>query len=700
MQAVQQWPLMASEPLWRRVAAHPDTLTVLWGLALGVGVCWPLLGDRSLFLLDWVSGPHPPLPPDVLYGLNGGLTTGLLPALVLTVLVRVVGPPATWVPLLVVFPVAAAGAGRLAAGRRPARLAAATLYCANPWVFNRIYAGHLTLLLGYALLPFAVRSALGAAERGPAGVLGPVLWWAVLTALSPHYAWIFGLVLVAAAGVSVVAGGTGAWRALARAAGWLAASIGAFVLTSAYVLLPHRATELPTTVGSTSLALYRTTGDPHLGLFPNVLGLYGFWRLGPGPRLPKQVVTGWPLVLAALLVVVVVGFATELRRRGDPARRRLAWLLVVVGVAGYLLALGDQGPTGPAFRWAYDHVPFFALMREPQKFLALLALADAVGFAWGVERLFAQDAATAPAAATTTGVADRGATGGAPGGAGSRRMALAATAVGIALPLAYTPTLFDGLAGQIGPSTLPPAYQQADRLMGDGPGRVLFVPWHLYESQPFTGGRVIATIGPSAFRRPVIAGDNVEAGTVETQSTSLRSAYLQRLFAHPGTQPFGAAIAPLGVKYVVLAKTVDWRSYRWLSYQPDLHLVLDDATLEVWRNDAYAGAGTRVGARAPVRRLSPVAYAVPPGRPGTATIDAPYQRGWRLDGRPGQPTAVGTVRFELTGTAGGLARFTPWGLVQVGDAVSGAAVLAVIVGAVVDARRRRAGCVRARGHRR
>lgn len=694
---------MTRLPRLRRLAAHPDVATLVWGLLLGVGICWPFFGGRPLFLLDWVGGPHQPLPSTAMLGLQGGLTAGVVGAVGMAVLVRTIGEAATWMVLLAVFPVAAVGIGRLTGGTRRARLAAATLYCVNPWVFNRIFAGHITLLFGYALLPFAVTCALRAPGRRSVRMLAPVLWWTVLTALSPHYAWIYGLVLVAAAAVTRPR----TWTAAGRAVGWLVACAASFVVTSLYVLLPSTVTRLPTTVGSVDLRLYRTTGDPHLGLFPNVLGLYGFWRTGPGPQMAKDVVTGWPLLLVAILVVAAAGFWWTLRPRedtpasagaagaagaagedaadspgsrptgaasdgavgpftADPDRRRLAWLLVVVGVAGYFLALGDQGPTGGLYRWAYDTVPFFAVMREAQKWLMLTALAYAAGFGWGIDRLARRRA---------------------PGPAGQHprrrwRPAYSAVVVGLVLPLAYTPTIFDGLAGQIAPSTIPPAYAQANRLMGDGTGRVLYLPWHLYEAQPFTGGRVVATLGPTVFSRQVIAGDNLQLDGVQTQSTLQRSAYLQHLYRiGPGIGDFGAAVAPLGVKYVVLAKTVDWRSYRWLHDQRDLHLLADNQTLVVWRNAAYRGAGQRTGTRAPVRQVSPVAYRIPPGRPGTVTVDAAYQPGWELHGHPARPTAQGTLQFVVVGTAGGTARFTPWGLVKIGDLVSAAmlAALAVLV---------------------
>lgn len=688
--------------------------------ALALGIVLPLMGERPTFLLDWITGPRPGGATEALLGLNSGLETGIVDVLGKAALAQVFGGSVTWLLILVIFVVAAVGVGHLVGGPRWARLPAATLYTVNPFVFNRLYVGHLPLLLGYALLPLAVASAVRAPTRRGTAFLGPAVWWAVLTALSPHFAWIYGLVVL----VAFLLARPSNWRNLAR----LGATCAGFALTSLYILLPHSASRLPATVGTTSLALYRTTADPHFGLLFNVLGLYGFWRLGPGPELPKQVVTGWPLLLLALLAVVATGAVWRLRgpmagsqgadsaanmcaplpspvsdADGDPgALRHLALVLVVTGLAGYFLALGDQGPTGPIFHWAYFHVPFFQVMREPQKFLMLTALAYSVLYGWGVERL---SHARALQSRTSTAIG----------------------ILGVALPLMYCPTIFWGLAGQISPSTLPRAYQQADRLMGNGQGKILYLPWHLYMSYPFTGNRVVANIGPSSFRRDVISGDNVEAQGVATQSTLPRSAYIGHLLSDGERLcSFGAVVAPLGVEYVVLAKTVDWADYRWLGHQSDLRRVLDSSSLEVWRNLDYGGIGQRMDqpqtvpsvtalvARAQgksaaggpdagtvrvshalsappkrrgglVREISPVAYRVPPGRPGWVTVDTAYQSGWYLDGRPAVRTPEGTTMFPV-GAAGGVAKFEPWGTVKLGYALS-ATTFALLVAALLLGRR-------------
>ncbi len=732
---------------------HPDAVILILGIVIGLGVCAPLLDGGRLFLLDWSVGPHAAIVTPSGLGLNGGLTTGVGGGLLVALLNQVLGSTSTWLPILAFFPIAAVGAGRLAGRSLWSRVAAGTLYAVNPFVFNRLYVGHFALLLGYALLPFAVRAAMRSISSPGLRWCVPALWWAGLTALSPHFAWIYGIVIL---GVAAVAFLTKQYS-LRRVIGWFATCVGAFTIMSTYIILPNGSTNLPTQVGSVSLNLYRTNGDPHLGLFANVLALYGFWRSGPGPELPKDIIIGWPFIMFAILVIVAFGAWYALRRTpvtegwtgsentqqverltgqvlaattaAVPDRaavdrtlaleqKKLAMLLVLVGVVGYFLALGNQGPTGGLFLWAYDHVPFFSIMREPQKFLMLLALAYAVLFGWGVERLSQVDISPSRSGAIMT-----------------------AAFLGVVLPLGYCSTVFDGLAGQVTRSPLPSAYQRADVLMGTGAGNILDLPWHLYMEYPFTNGRVVINVAPTTFRRNVISGDNVEGVGVATQSTSPRSAYLEQLYENGNrTRVFGALVAPLGVQYVVLAKAVDWASYSWLNDQIDLKLLLDDRSLEVWRNLAYEGVGQRVakvttvagiaglltlaknhelGAGAVVTsersksspsssstppqsspsvsastdprsviQLSPVAYRISSGAPGWVTVDTPYQRGWSLNGKTATATAEGTVLVRV-GAKGGVLRFTPWGLVRLGYIISAGAFILFEFVLIMEPRRRK-----------
>jgi hypothetical protein len=104
---------------------------------------------------------------------------------------------------------------------------------------------------------------------------------------------------------------------------------------------------------------------------------------------------------------------------------------------------------------------------------------------------------------------------------------------------------------------------------------------------------------------------------------------------------------------------------------------MDSASLEVWRNTAYAGVGQSTGARF-IQQISPIAYSIGPGRPGWVFLDPPYQQGWELDGQPAHQSVQGTLLFRI-GQNGGVARFTPWGLTRLGYIISGVAFVVLIL---------------------
>jgi hypothetical protein len=683
---------------------RPNSVALFVGLCIAVAVCYPFFRPGSLYLLDWVVGPHVGTITAQTLGLSGGLTVNTPSVTIEALLFHLIHGPATWLPLAAFFPLAAYSMSRLVGGSLWCRVGAATLYAVNPFVFNRVFVGHIPLLIGYALLPLATRSALTARSAGRLGALAPALWWAVLTALSVHFCWIYGVVMVVVACSSR--------REIVRGVRWLAINLAAFAISCAYLVLPQFGTSLPLTISQGSLANFRTAADPHLGLLTNVIGLYGFWRAGPGPVLPKNDLSGWPLILLALVLIAAAGaYAMVVSRRDDLEDdlrpRRMAGVLLAIGALGILLAMGDQGPTGGLFRLAYDHVPFFNIMREPEKFLMLYAMAFAVFFGRGVQALMERSTNYRRASQCAIGVL-----------------------LCIGLPLSYTPTIFGGLDGQIALSQLPSSWAKADALMGAGAGKILALPWHQYLEYSFTDDRVIANAAQSSFTRDVIAGDNLQVAQFETNSTSPQSKYLQTLF-NDGEQlkDFGALVAPLGVQYVVLAKTADWSSYKWLTQQKDLHLVMTTKSLDVWRNSNFQGVGGRYRSLKPtssvtqletiaagthrslapfvlsktvrtgttgqrrsavVTQVSPVEFDVASGAPGWVALDAPFERGWSGGSTKIRASIEGDVLVKVSGERTAI-DFSPWHLVRVGYAVSAFWILLLMLlcGAEALSRRRR-----------
>jgi hypothetical protein len=614
------------------------------GVAIAALVCEPLVSGR-LLLLDFVSGPHQLILPTAAFGLGDGLTGGVPLAIGLRLLDLLLREAGSVVPAAIFFPLAMTGAARLlrTAGLA-ARLGAALFYSVNPFVFDRLYAGQLGLLLGYALLPFVVRALLDAAQE-PRRLGRAACWTAAEVVMSEHFAWI--LVPVA---VAIVLTRLDRVRASLRLGG---VALGSSAI-SCYLLVP------PLLAGSSpagplvQLFSYRTRADPRFGLLANVAGLYGFFR--PGPTEPKHLFSGWPAVLAALLLIVALGYVAVLR---DAKRRRDVLAILAAGVVGYFLALGSQGLTGGLFRLAYEHVPGFLMMREPDKFAVLLALSYAYGFGWGIDWLAR--------------------------GTGRKAARFAPVALAMALPLAYTPNLFGGLGGQVKASVIPSSWSVASRLAGHN--TVLFLPWHEYFSTPFTDHRAIANPAAFYFSGTVLTSQN-PGGGYAFAAEDPEHVFIDRLLGPPvARRRLGTALAGLGVRFVALAKVADWRSFASVADAPGIGRVYSSPTLDLYSVRLTA---EEIRNERRVRSIDIVDYRVLPGHPGVVALPVPYSRGWTLAGHPAVRLPDGQAGIYTT-ARGGVVHYGPSTGVIASELGSLAALLCVAGFALFERRRRKRG---------
>jgi hypothetical protein len=555
---------------------------------------------------------------------------------------HLLGQAGSVVPAAIFFPLATTGAARLVrTAGLPARLGAGLFYAVNPFVFDRLYAGQLGLLLGYAVLPWAVAALLDAA-REPHRVGRAILWAGATVMMSVHFAWILVPVTVA-----IVLTRPHRVRALIRLS---AAALGTAAI-SAYLLVAPALAGVSPARPLAQLSAYRTRADPRVGLLVNVAGLYGFFR--PGPTEPKNLLAGWPAILAALALIVAIGFVAVLR---GAARRRDGLAILAAGVAGYFLALGTSGPAGGLFRFAYEHIPGFVMMREPDKFAVLVALAYAYGFGWGIAWLTNR----------------------------SRRKTarLAPAALAILLPLAYTANLLAGLGGQVSGSEPPSSWSAASRLAGRG--TVLFLPWDEYFPTPFTGQRVIANPAAYYFAGPVLTSQDPGSGYAFAAEDP-EHVFLDKLLGPPADeQRMRAALAGLGVRFVALAKVADWRDFSKVTHAPGIRLVYSSASL-----DLFSVLPTAQEARDSrrVHSVDRVDYRILPGRPGLVAVPVPYAPGWTIDGHPAERLADGQVGAVVP-AQGGVVSYGPSRGVLASEFASLAAALAVAGIAFAEPRQR------------
>ncbi|MDY7100916.1 MAG: hypothetical protein S0880_06980 [Actinomycetota bacterium] len=457
-----------ASPVTGATTTHRTLVAVVWSAVLTGVVIGPMAGRGWVVTLDWVVGPHTTFADRI--GSGASLPAGPAFFAVAAAVDAVAGAAVGWLVPALWLVVAGWAGSRLVPTSLAARLAGATAVVWNPFVHERLYAGHVATLAGYALLV-----ALVAALAHPGGER-PWLrwggWWAAASACSVQFL-VIGAAPVAAVVLVVGPGSFGA-----RLRRMAAAAAVATTCTLAW-LLPALA-DAPDGGDASTANAFTTRADPRLGLLVGTLLQRGFWRASPGaPGVDGS--TAANVVAAAVAVAAIVGWW-----RARRLERPVATALAVVAVVGWVVAWGTGGPFGWAHRFVVDAVPGGAALREPGKFLALLAIASAYGLAHAADGL--------------TGALGRRRPG---------RLVGAALVVTSLAPIALTPGLAWGVGGRLAAVRYPAEWERAAAVIEDAaPGGVVVVPFDAYLDPGFTGGRVVTHPAPAFFGPAVVVSDD------------------------------------------------------------------------------------------------------------------------------------------------------------------------------------------------
>ena len=558
-----------------RRLAH--TYPIVWALFLTLLIGGPWLLPGYIFGTDFAGPRHFQLPsgPSSYAGLQLALGNAshvfaaeIVGKLLIFAILLVAGLAAYWaVPVGPFLP----------------RAIASLVYVFNPFVYDRLAYGQLTVLAGYASLPLvalATRRLLIEPSPIRALVAGAVL--AVVGILDIHVA-LIAAVLVALMTITHLAIGRPDLRALVRIGQNVILAGAVALIVSSYWLIPVLAGKGPEArtlagIGTGDLTAFSTIGDPQWGLLPNVLGLYGFWAEGTGRFTSmKEFAPAWPAALAILLAIAAIGAVYTWRRKSDfaGARSWVAGLLVAAAVAT-ILDIGISEPHVAGFiTWLDTTVPVYRGMRDASKWGAVLALA------------YSQLAALGAIAVQHW--ADEW-----PKSASIRAFsAPLVVALLLAVPLYFGNGLLYGMHGQIRPSDYPVGWYTADRVLAadPDPGRAVFLPWHGYLALSFVRNhnRVVATPAPQFFSIPVVASQDLEVSGIPPNLDDPDQATVTTLVGGASTVDWGPALAKLNVKYVLLAREVDWARYSYLDTQGGLTKVGDYGSIVLYRNLLWKG---------------------------------------------------------------------------------------------------------------
>lgn len=498
--------------------------------AISLLVLAPLLLPGFILTLDMVFVPDPQFPASVSNTYPIELLLWLL-GLILP------GDILQKIILLTILIFSGAGMHLLVRQVRPLSLparfwlipchAAGIFYMINPFVYSRFMAGQWLFLLGYALLPFFVRSLIILIAQ-PTLIRGATagLLAALITCLSIHH---IGILIIAAAAcgcITIFRRRPAILKSLVSAS---AAGLGTFILLSSFWLVPVM-------TGPSELSSASDFDRSHYEAFKtdggaaSVIRLQGFWAESQNLfALPQAVMPGWGILFAGFWIVAIIGAVYAWRTS------RTAFALSV----GFII-IGIILSALPVIQAASTILPLLSGYREPHKFASLIVLGYAILFAFGTARIIVK----------------------------ARRPAYWSAGL-LCLPLLLAPTMLWGFAGQLTPRQYPGQWHEADRHLAlHAKKDTLFLPWHQYAPFSFSG-RIVATPAEKFFSSPVIASNDPEFGNISPTVSDQRRHKISRLLRDKPLD-IAAKLQHLGISNILLATEQDSADYAWIDVRPGI----------------------------------------------------------------------------------------------------------------------------------
>jgi len=492
-------------------------LVLLWSAILAAVIFLPLLRGRGVALIgEMVFVPRQPMK-EAWLGLDGG-STAAVPADFLVSLLTVVAPGDFVQKVALVAAVLLAGTGAGAAvshlGLAP-RLAAATVYVWNPWVFERLAVGDWTLVAAYAVLPWIV----WAARRTVTGGVGE---WVPIVVFIAFAGWLnpLGGLLALLLGVLLLVG---------RSARGVVVVLVAGIVVNLPTLVPALLRRGGATADPATVEAYALSDDGALGLIGNLATLSGIWDTSAAaPGRDQLLVVILALVLSA---AALVGAVLLSRRAGGGI---VVGVGVVAAVGVVIALLGALPGTRTALENVVESVPGGALLADGHGWLAPLALLFAVGLAGLVKE----------AAGRVSGAG-----------------ALAAAGVvAVAAPIALLPSLAIGLDGRLELVRYPLEWWEVRQVLDEqSPAGVLVLPFAPERAFAFNeeGSTARESDDPALryFPGDVVVDDAREIEGVAVEGNDPMIAEIRAAFGRGGD--LATALSDNGIDTIVVEKQAE-----------------------------------------------------------------------------------------------------------------------------------------------
>lgn len=254
------------------------------------------------------------------------------------------------------------------------------LYTINPYTYARMIAGHWYLLFAYAILPLAIKSFLELLEKkerkSKRKSAIKFIFFISMVAFNIH------MLIITLIIMSIIFIFWSLKYRDTRDIKIIPIAIIIFILLNFYWIFPLITAKntIIDNIGDEDYKVFVLNIDNLSDLF-NIASMYGFWR--EGYIYAKDFIPYWQLLSLFIISLAIYGFISYYK---DDKIGYLVKALGVIGIIGFILAAGINGPFGDINHWLYDNT-ILKGFRDSHKFVAMMVLTYAILGGLGIEKL-------------------------------------------------------------------------------------------------------------------------------------------------------------------------------------------------------------------------------------------------------------------------------------------------------------------------
>jgi len=473
----------------------------------------------------------------------------------------------------------------------------------NPFIYDRMMYGQIGIVLAFAFLCFLVGYLLEYLNKEKNS---QILVAGIFTAFSIQFSMHF-IFFVGAFWLLFIIAFILKKRMISKKLlkGVALVIIFVFVLNFNWILgmslgITPQAKSISSGIQKQDFIAFQTSGKTGLEALKNVVMMSGFWGKDQYRYIDlTKVKEGWGRSFVLLLPLILLGILSGLKiikpknseelrienrelskNKADHSKggihnskflilysRMLAVGLIILYVIAIILAVGIRLPVAREITyWMFEHIPFYKGMRETQKWVAVIVVIYLIFLSIGVKRLFQFKIIE------------------------KNKIIVSIFLSGVIIMQA--PLMLWGLGGQVKPTEYPQDWYEVNEFIKLESYKVhkvenvcndsiLFLPWHMYMGFSWIGN-VVSNPAYKFFSCPVIQGSNMEWGGIYNNSGDTKSEAIQNWIFTKGQMDL-LSNNEIDIKYVILAKEVDWKDYLWIDKINELVLIRETETLIVYK---------------------------------------------------------------------------------------------------------------------